>query len=72
MCARHTHTARPGARLAHIPADAEAASYQPMNIKFGLFPPLSGVNKKARKEAYTDRAKSDLAEWRRARASVPA
>lgn len=61
-----------GALLAHITGDAEADSYQPMNINFGLFPPLSGVNKKARKEAYTDRAKSDLAEWRRARASVPA
>jgi methylenetetrahydrofolate--tRNA-(uracil-5-)-methyltransferase len=32
-----------------------------MNVNFGLFPPLPEVKKKARKEAYTDRAKADLA-----------
>ncbi|WP_435417550.1 methylenetetrahydrofolate--tRNA-(uracil(54)-C(5))-methyltransferase (FADH(2)-oxidizing) TrmFO [Parerythrobacter aurantius] len=52
-----------GALLAHITGDAEAATYQPMNINFGLFPPLHDVGKKVRKEAYTGRAKSDLAEW---------
>ncbi len=52
-----------GALLAHITGDAEAATYQPMNINFGLFPPLHDVRKKARKEAYTDRAKEDLAGW---------
>ena len=35
-----------------------------MNVNFGLFPPVDGaVKKKQRKEAYTDRAKADLAEW---------
>ena len=53
-----------GALLAHITGDAEAATYQPMNINFGLFPPPSAdVKKKQRKEAYTGRAKADLADW---------
>ena len=52
-----------GALLAHITGDAEAETYQPMNINFGLFPPLHDVRKKQRKEAYTERAKADLAHW---------
>ena len=53
-----------GALLAHITGDAEAESYQPMNVNFGLFPPLDeAVKKKAKKPALTDRAKQDLAEW---------
>ncbi|MGN6495762.1 MAG: methylenetetrahydrofolate--tRNA-(uracil(54)-C(5))-methyltransferase (FADH(2)-oxidizing) TrmFO [Tsuneonella sp.] len=52
-----------GALLAHITGDAEAETYQPMNVNFGLFPPLPEVRKKARKEAYTERAKADLGAW---------
>ncbi len=52
-----------GALLSHITGDAEAESYQPMNVNFGLFPPLTDVKKKQRKEAYTERGKADLAEW---------
>ena len=52
-----------GALLAHITGDAEAESYQPMNVNFGLFPPLHNVGKKQRKEAYTSRAKADLVDW---------
>jgi len=52
-----------GALLAHITGDAEAETYQPMNVNFGLFPPLPEVRKKVRKEAYTERAKADLAKW---------
>ena len=53
-----------GALLAHITGDADAASYQPMNINFGLFPPPpEEVKKKQRMEAYTSRAKADLAGW---------
>jgi methylenetetrahydrofolate--tRNA-(uracil-5-)-methyltransferase len=53
-----------GALLAHITGDAEAETYQPMNVNFGLFPPLdAAVKKKQRKEAYTSRAKVDLATW---------
>lgn len=53
-----------GALLSHITGDAEAESYQPMNVNFGLFPPVDeSVKKKQRKEAYTARAKADLAPW---------
>ncbi|MEO5587113.1 MAG: methylenetetrahydrofolate--tRNA-(uracil(54)-C(5))-methyltransferase (FADH(2)-oxidizing) TrmFO [Novosphingobium sp.] len=52
-----------GALLAHITGDAEADDYQPMNVNFGLFPPLPEVKKKQRKEAYTARAKEDLVGW---------
>lgn len=53
-----------GALLAHITGDAEAETYQPMNVNFGLFPPVdASVKKKMRKEAYTARGKTDLAGW---------
>ena len=52
-----------GALLSHITGDAEADTFQPMNVNFGLFPPLHEVKKKQRKEAYTTRAKADLQEW---------
>ena len=65
-------TSAMGALLAHITGDAEADSYQPMNVNFGLFPPLHDVKKKSRKEAYTSRAKADLGEWLTAMESVPA
>ena len=52
-----------GALLSHITGDAEADTFQPMNVNFGLFPPLHEVPKKRRKEAYTDRAKADLSAW---------
>ncbi|HKT85506.1 MAG TPA: methylenetetrahydrofolate--tRNA-(uracil(54)-C(5))-methyltransferase (FADH(2)-oxidizing) TrmFO [Novosphingobium sp.] len=52
-----------GALLSHITGDAAAESYQPMNVNFGLFPPLHEVRKKQRKEAYTARAKEDIAGW---------
>ena len=52
-----------GALLAHITGDAEAETYQPMNVNFGLFPPLPAVRKKQRKEAYTERAKADFGGW---------
>ena len=61
-----------GALLSHITGDADAETYQPMNVNFGLFPPLPEVKKKARKEAYTERAKSDLATWLGERALEPA
>ena len=53
-----------GALLAHITGDAEAESYQPMNVNFGLFPPCDpAVRKQQRKLAYTERAKADLTAW---------
>ncbi len=53
-----------GALLGHITGGADAASYQPMNVNFGLFPPLAeDVRKKDRKLGYTQRAGTALAEW---------
>ncbi|MFM9936003.1 MAG: methylenetetrahydrofolate--tRNA-(uracil(54)-C(5))-methyltransferase (FADH(2)-oxidizing) TrmFO [Novosphingobium sp.] len=53
-----------GALLSHITGDAEAETYQPMNVNFGLFPPPDpATKKKQRKEAYTARAKADVAIW---------
>jgi methylenetetrahydrofolate--tRNA-(uracil-5-)-methyltransferase len=55
-----------GALLAHITGGAEASTFQPMNVNFGLFPPLNltGKSKKAdRKRLYSARAREHLAEW---------
>jgi len=53
-----------GALLAHITGDAEAETYQPMNVNFGLFPPITVKSKKAdRKLLYTARAREALARW---------
>src|SRR3546814_3678224 len=67
--AGHTLAAPPpatalGALLGHITGAAEAATYQPMNVNFGLFPPIEGRAKKAdRKKLYTSRAREALAGW---------
>ncbi len=53
-----------GALLHHITGAAEAESYQPMNINFGLMPPIEGRTKKAdRKLIYTARARAAMATW---------
>jgi len=54
-----------GALANHITGGAEAETYQPMNINFGLMPPLDGPkSKKAdRKKLYTGRAREALAKW---------
>jgi methylenetetrahydrofolate--tRNA-(uracil-5-)-methyltransferase len=53
-----------GAILAHITGGADAETFQPMNVNFGLMPPLPSRAKRAdRKKAYTDRAREKLAEW---------
>jgi methylenetetrahydrofolate--tRNA-(uracil-5-)-methyltransferase len=57
-----------GALLAHITSGADARSFQPMNINFGLFPPLAdGVvtraNRGERKPMTSRRALADLAQW---------
>ncbi len=53
-----------GALLAHITGGADAKTFQPMNINFGLLPPLSArVHKKQRKPAMSARALSDLDAW---------
>jgi methylenetetrahydrofolate--tRNA-(uracil-5-)-methyltransferase len=54
-----------GALLAHITGGADAETYQPMNINFGLMPPLTGpkTRKADRKRLYTDRARAALKDW---------
>ena len=67
-----------GALLGHVTGDAEAETYQPMNINFGLFPPAEiddrppelrgkrlkrGDRKKARKAAVCARALAALKVW---------
>ncbi len=56
-----------GALLGHITGGAEIETYQPMNVNFGLFPPIEGRMKKAeRKLQYTARARDAFAAWLRA------
>ncbi len=57
-----------GALVHHITGGAEAKTFQPMNVNFGLFPPVEGLKagrrgRKDRYKAYTDRAKSAWAAW---------
>src|SRR5438067_2014118 len=53
-----------GALLGHITGGADAETFQPMNVNFGLMPPIEGRWKRAdRKQAYTDRARTALAGW---------
>ncbi len=53
-----------GALLAHITGGADAATFQPMNVNFGLFPPLDAkLRKNERKPAYARRALADLDAW---------
>ncbi len=52
-----------GALLRYI-TDPERKRFQPMNVNFGLLPPLSvRLRGKARKEMHSQRALADLAEW---------
>jgi methylenetetrahydrofolate--tRNA-(uracil-5-)-methyltransferase len=53
-----------GALLGHITGGAHAETFQPMNVNFGLMPPIAGRSKRAdRKKAYTDRARAALTDW---------
>ena len=53
-----------GALLAHITGGADAKTFQPMNVNFGLFPPLEGrMKKRERKPAMSARALADLDAW---------
>jgi methylenetetrahydrofolate--tRNA-(uracil-5-)-methyltransferase len=53
-----------GALLNHITGGADAETFQPMNVNFGLMPPVEGRWKRAdRKKAYTDRARTAFARW---------
>lgn len=56
-----------GALITHITGGAEAKTFQPMNVNFGLFPPIDAKGgrkgRKDRYKAYTDRAKESFATW---------
>lgn len=54
-----------GALINHITGGADAKTFQPMNVNFGLFPPLEGrVYKKERKPAMSRRALEALEVWK--------
>jgi methylenetetrahydrofolate--tRNA-(uracil-5-)-methyltransferase len=79
-----------GALLNHITGghiettDAGSGSFQPMNVNFGLFPPVEvpkgpdgkrprgKAKQAARKSAYTERAKADFTAWLAAPAAIAA
>ncbi len=53
-----------GRLLSHITGEAEAETYQPMNVNFGLFPPIPGKTRKAdRKQMRTGRAREAMQGW---------
>ena len=53
-----------GSLLAHVTGEANAETFQPMNVNFGLFVPLlEKVKKDGRPNAYTARALRDLSNW---------
>jgi methylenetetrahydrofolate--tRNA-(uracil-5-)-methyltransferase len=56
-----------GALITHITGGAEAKTFQPMNVNFGLFPPIDAKGgrrgRAVRYKAYTDRAKQAFTEW---------
>ncbi|MBT0956829.1 methylenetetrahydrofolate--tRNA-(uracil(54)-C(5))-methyltransferase (FADH(2)-oxidizing) TrmFO [Alphaproteobacteria bacterium KMM 3653] len=56
-----------GALVSHITGGAEAKTFQPMNVNFGLFRPVEAKGgrrgRKDRYKMYTDRAKAAWSEW---------
>ena len=53
-----------GALLGHITGGADAKTFQPMNVNFGLFPPIDGTYRgKERKQALSARALVDFGAW---------
>ncbi|SDC15530.1 methylenetetrahydrofolate--tRNA-(uracil(54)-C(5))-methyltransferase (FADH(2)-oxidizing) TrmFO [Ruegeria marina] len=57
-----------GALIHHITGGADARTFQPMNVNFGLFRPVDGLKggrrgRKDRYKAYTDRAKEAWSAW---------
>jgi methylenetetrahydrofolate--tRNA-(uracil-5-)-methyltransferase len=54
-----------GALLGHITGGADAETFQPMNINFGLFPPFTDRKRRGRdrKRARAERALSEIDNW---------
>ncbi|MEM8980093.1 MAG: methylenetetrahydrofolate--tRNA-(uracil(54)-C(5))-methyltransferase (FADH(2)-oxidizing) TrmFO [Pseudomonadota bacterium] len=66
-----------GALITHITGGAEAKTFQPMNVNFGLFPPVEGLKsgrrgRKDRYQAYTSRAKVMWRDWLAAHSAMDA
>jgi methylenetetrahydrofolate--tRNA-(uracil-5-)-methyltransferase len=70
-----------GALLSHITGGADARTFQPMNVNFGLFPDLAPgisartgkpikIKGKDRKQAMAERALEDLDAWLGAKAAA--
>ncbi len=61
------NTTAMGALITHITGGADAKTFQPMNVNFGLFPEVDAKkgrrNRKVRYKAYTDRGKADFTAW---------
>lgn len=62
------NTTAMGALISHITGGAEAKTFQPMNVNFGLFPTVQDAkggrkNRATRYRAYTDRAKAAWQDW---------
>ncbi len=62
-CSALPATTALGALLAHITKGADAKTFQPMNVNFGLFPELPGARGRDRKKAMAHRALADLENW---------
>ena len=59
-----------GALLAHITGGADAKTFQPMNVNFGLFPDLTArdargrpIKGRDRKALLAERALTDIRPW---------
>lgn len=67
-----------GALLSHITGGADAKTFQPMNVNFGLFPPIDPppgkkkIKGRDRKAALSARALADLETWRESQAKQAA
>jgi len=60
-----------GALLAHITGGGDAETFQPMNVNFGLFPPIEGrFRGRERKRAMSARALIELDAWLGRRAAA--
>ncbi len=61
------HETAMGSLIHHITGGAEAKTFQPMNVNFGLFPPIDAKGgrrgRKDRYKAYTDRGKEAFQQW---------
>ncbi|NCU19959.1 methylenetetrahydrofolate--tRNA-(uracil(54)-C(5))-methyltransferase (FADH(2)-oxidizing) TrmFO [Candidatus Falkowbacteria bacterium] len=68
----YVESAAMGALVHHITGGADAKTFQPMNVNFGLFPPIDAKGgrrgRKDRYKAYTDRAKDAFTQWLAAQA----